>query len=323
MVEELKLEKIYAQRGIELITPAAGARILDRLINQKTPNVIAISADWSRARSAGLGGQLPPMFSELGTTETSPEHADSRIVDPRRALGDARKLTGSTSSPIASSEIVAAVFDLAVTDIGPDDILDDIGLDSMMAMDFRVRIDAMFAIDLPVLELLRGVSVNSLAVRILAELQLADADRACSHRAAVRGPLQADDDVDRLIEQLSDAELRELLAELERLPRRKREGLSRDDPPCSAVRGLSKTYGQLHCGAGSGSRRRLRRDIRDPRAQRCGQVDDHRDPRGPPKARRRAGAGPGRRSRNCGPELARQDRHRAARSQRLRDVDRV
>ena len=34
MVEELKLEKIYAQRGIELITPAVGARILDRLINQ-------------------------------------------------------------------------------------------------------------------------------------------------------------------------------------------------------------------------------------------------------------------------------------------------
>ena len=71
MVEELKLEKIYAQRGIELITPAAGARILDRLINQKTPNVVAISADWNRARQVGLGGQLPPMFSELGTAETS------------------------------------------------------------------------------------------------------------------------------------------------------------------------------------------------------------------------------------------------------------
>ena len=71
MVEELKLEKIYAQRGIELITPAVGARILDRLINQKTPNVVAISADWNRARQAGLSGRLPLMFSDLGTTETS------------------------------------------------------------------------------------------------------------------------------------------------------------------------------------------------------------------------------------------------------------
>ena len=70
MVEELKLEKIYAQRGIELITPAVGARILDRLINQRTPNVVAISADWGRARQAGFGGRLPPMFSDLGTAET-------------------------------------------------------------------------------------------------------------------------------------------------------------------------------------------------------------------------------------------------------------
>ena len=77
MVEELKLEKIYAQRGIELITPAAGTCILDRLINQKMPNVIAINADWMRARRAGLGGQLPPMFSELGTAESSPDAGDS------------------------------------------------------------------------------------------------------------------------------------------------------------------------------------------------------------------------------------------------------
>ena len=66
--------------------------------------------------------------------------------------------------------IVAAVFDCAVDDFEPDDMLEDIGLDSMMAMDFRVRINMVFSIDLPVLEILRGVSVNSLADRVLAEL---------------------------------------------------------------------------------------------------------------------------------------------------------
>ena len=98
MVEELKLEKIYAQRGIELITPAAGTRILDRLIKQKIPNVIAINADWMRARRAGLGGQLPPMFSELGTAEASPDagDSDSSIVD---FLSGCPEATGSTWSP--------------------------------------------------------------------------------------------------------------------------------------------------------------------------------------------------------------------------------
>jgi acyl carrier protein len=216
MVEELKLEKMYAQRGIELITPAAGARILDRLINQKTANVIAISADWMRARRAGLGGQLPPMFSELGTAETSlvADDSESSILDFLSGCPEADRLDVVVGHV---QHIAAAVFELAVTDIGPEDALDDIGLDSMMAMDFRLRVDALFAIDLPLLELLRGVSVNSLAVRILADLQLAGGPAAMVEQRS-QSTAAADDDVERLMGQLSDTELRELLAELEKQP---------------------------------------------------------------------------------------------------------
>jgi acyl transferase domain-containing protein len=216
MVEELKLENVYAQRGIELITPAAGTRILDRLINQKAPNVIAISADWMKARRAGLGGQLPPIFSELGTAEPSSDSIDSAssILELLSGCPAADRL-----EVIASHlrQIVAAVFELAVSDIGSDDALDDLGLDSMMAMDFRIRINAMFAIDLPLLELLRGFSVNSLAGRILAELPLATDDPAAvTDQRSEAAP--AEDDVDSLIQQLSEAELREVLAELEKPP---------------------------------------------------------------------------------------------------------
>lgn len=214
MVEELKLEQLYAQRGIELITPAAGARILDRLINQKLSNVVAISADWRRARSVGFSGQLPPMFSELGNAETAPGQtgSDSSIVDLLAGIPKGDRLDVVADRV---GQIVSAVFDFPVGDIGFDDTLSDIGLDSMMAMDFRVRINAAFAIDLPVLEILRGVSVNSLAVRILADLPMPDAGAgaaASEHRALAA---TAVDDVDQLLEQLSEDELRVLLAELE------------------------------------------------------------------------------------------------------------
>ena len=214
MVEELKLEKIYAQRGIELITPAAGTRILDRLINQKIPNVIAIGADWARARHASLGGQLPPMFAELGTAETLADagDSDSSILDFISACPPAERLDIVAGHV---QQIAAAVFELGVADIELDDALDDIGLDSLMAMEFRLRVNAMFAIDLPLLELLRGVSVNSLATRILTDLHLTDAGPA-TVAEQVPETDTADDNVDRFIEQLSAAELREVLAELEK-----------------------------------------------------------------------------------------------------------
>ena len=122
-----------------------------------------------QARRAGIGGQIPPMFSELGTAEISSEAGDpeSSTLDFLSACpADERfELVAGHVQQIA-----AAVFEIAVADIGPDDALDDIGMDSMMAMDFRLRVNAMFAIDLPLLELLRGVSVNSVADRILADL---------------------------------------------------------------------------------------------------------------------------------------------------------
>lgn len=214
MVEELKLEKLYAQRGIELIAPAVGKRILDRLIRQKVASVIAITADWNRARNAGLGRSLPRMFSELEATETSVSQSDS-APSVLKILA----VTQEAERPAVIAEhlqrIVAVVFDCALTDIEADDMLDDIGMDSMMAMDFRVRINSTFSIDLPVLEILQGVSVNSLSDRILAELHSIHGDSPVPAEEPGPSSPVIVDDVDHLMGDMSDADLLELLAELE------------------------------------------------------------------------------------------------------------
>ncbi|MDX1872288.1 type I polyketide synthase [Mycolicibacterium sp. 120266] len=209
MVEELKLEKIYAQRGIELITPAVGVRILDRLINQAVPHAIAISADWGRAREVGLGGRLPAMFSALETVDADASQGDAHgILDVLASTPE-----GERHAVVAEhvQRIVATVFDCGIDDFGLDDMLDDIGLDSMMAMEFRIRVNTLFSIDLSVLEILRGVSVNSLAARVLAELH--HRHGPAETPTAVGG--ESDGEVDALLGGLSDDELRELLSELE------------------------------------------------------------------------------------------------------------
>ncbi|KGI70693.1 type I polyketide synthase [Mycolicibacterium rufum] len=215
MVEELKLERIYAQRGIELITPGAGVRILDRLIAQKTPHVVAITADWGRARQASFSAHLPAIFNDLEAGGAAADAGGASLIDVLAATPDDERL-GVVTDHVR--DVVAAVFDCAATDIDPEVMLDDLGLDSMMAMEFRVRVNSLFSIDLPVLEILRGVSVNSLAARILTELRAIHAE---SEAEAAGGDTQIDTaadaeaDVDRLIATLSDDELRALLDDLE------------------------------------------------------------------------------------------------------------
>lgn len=211
MVEELKLENVYAMRGIELITPAAGASILDRLINQRTPNIVAINADWGRARQL-LGGHLPAMFAALDAAVADPTaDSDASILSVLAATPESERLAVVKEHV---GRLVAAVFDCAVTDFRSDAMLDDIGLDSMMAMDFRVRINTAFSIDLPVLEILKGVSVDSLAIRVLTELEAIHSEEPAPTAPAAE-PAAPENDVERLIDNLSEADLRDLLAELE------------------------------------------------------------------------------------------------------------
>ncbi|KAA0109942.1 SDR family NAD(P)-dependent oxidoreductase [Mycolicibacterium sp. P1-5] len=214
MVEELNLEKLYARRGIELITPAVGALILDRLINQQLPTVVAISADWGRARQAGLGSRLPMMFSELGAAETvaADGEADGPVLMQLAATPEADRRTVIVDR---LRQIVATVFDCTIDDFEPDDMFEDIGLDSMMAMEFRVRINTTFSIDLSVLEILQGVSVNSLADRVLAELYAIHGGAGRPAAEAAPPQQSIDDELDRLMDELSDAELQELLAQLD------------------------------------------------------------------------------------------------------------
>lgn len=215
MVEELKLESVYAQRGIELITPAVGARILDRLIKQTVPSVVAITVDWNRARQAGMGGPLPAMFGELESVDTgTPQDGSGSSILELLAATPETGRAALVSERVR--QVVADVFDCGVNDIEPAAMLDDIGLDSMMAMEFRVRINATFSIDVPVLEILRGVSVNSLSDRILTELHAIHGGAPVPDATVTGDETGAErDDLDVLIDDLAEDELRALLAEIE------------------------------------------------------------------------------------------------------------
>ncbi len=214
MVEDLDLEKMFEVRGVELITPAAGGQILDRVLNQEAPTVVAISVDWARLRNMGLAGSLPEIFSELGKSDGLGDDEGAGF-----SLAELLQNTPEDDHPgvVAGyvTQIVAGVFDLPSDDVGGDRTLNDLGLDSMMAIELKSRIAAVMSVDVPVLELLKGVTVSGLVERILADLKVDKTESMPVYVEDRPDTVVDDSDVDRLIEQLSEADLLELLADLE------------------------------------------------------------------------------------------------------------
>ncbi|KAB8142876.1 type I polyketide synthase [Chloroflexia bacterium SDU3-3] len=208
MVEQLHLEQFYARRGIELISPEIGMQMMARLISQRPAQLTAIVANWAVARGASPVGSLPPMFSLLGEQAEEQVASDASADELLLQLGATPATEREALLATHLHETVARVLQLDPAQFSSHETLTSLGIDSMMAIEVKHRIEASLRVDISVLELLQGTTITQLASRVLASLQLGDP----SGEHAPGAPI---DEIQLLIEQADSDELERLLAELE------------------------------------------------------------------------------------------------------------
>lgn len=211
MVEQLDLEQMYARRGIELITPDTGMQILGRVLQQRLAHLVAINVDWTTARETSLTGQLPPMFTQLevrgGAEQVDDGSADALLVNLRQAKESERAevLSGYLR------DVTSRVLGLEPEQVSTEENLNSLGLDSMMAIEMKHRVEAVLQIEVSVLDLLQGATITGLAEGLVARLRLGAVD-------TVPGQDEAPDQLDELellLSQVAPDELETLLRELE------------------------------------------------------------------------------------------------------------
>ena len=225
MVERLGLEELYARRGIELITPEGGMQILARVLEQRPAQLTAITANWATARETSPTGTSPPMFSWLTEHDDAAGGPDEEGAAPS-LLSAVRAAPRAERADVLTAglrDVVALVLQLDPAGLAEREPLTGLGMDSMMAIEVKHRIEAATEVDVPVLELLQGATVVSLAGRVLAVLEpdggAPDAGDAAGADPA--GPAPSEDgpsaeEIEQLIAQASDVDLDRLLRELER-----------------------------------------------------------------------------------------------------------
>lgn len=209
MVEQLKLEQFYTRRGIELITPEVGMQILARVLGQRPIHLTAITANWTLAREASPVGMLPMMFSQL--EEQGDNAATSAAADDGSLLEQLSEASAADRQSLLVShvqKVLTHVLQLDASQLSGQESLTSLGLDSMMAIEVKHRIEASLKVDVSVLELLQEITIVQLANRILSALQFAGS--ATSVEA-----VPSMNEIQQLVDQADSSELERLLAELE------------------------------------------------------------------------------------------------------------
>lgn len=198
-----RLRERMALLGMRPLDPEQGLRALEWLLRHDATQAVVMSVDW------------PQVFASLPASATSPvlsrlvrEFADGRRADvageARGGQAEALALPPDERLRWLESHIkssVAHVLRLDASELDVDRPLNMMGLDSLMAIEIKNRVETGLGLSLPLVSLLEGPSVAQLAARLSGEMSEPPPPTEEERLA----------DLLKMVNQLSDDEAKKLL----------------------------------------------------------------------------------------------------------------
>ena len=169
MIAQLELQSFYQRRGIDLIPEDTGMEIFGELLGSSETEQVVVSAHWPTLVASYA--MVPRLIDHLAHDEDPASDAGpsgQRSVTDRlaEASGDERRAIIEDRC----AEVIGAVLRIKPAALARDVPLNQLGLDSMIAVEMRIRLEQTFGTAPKVVYLLQGTTVAGVADYIEEEL---------------------------------------------------------------------------------------------------------------------------------------------------------
>jgi acyl transferase domain-containing protein/acyl carrier protein len=200
MAAQQDLHAQHAQRGMHAIPLKQGLQTLAWLLRHDPVQIAVMPVDWRQLHRSSPAGAEPPLLSAVYRDETSAETPTDTLSKEGSLLQDLLLADPSQRQSLLEShlqQIAARVLRLDHSRLDLRQPLHTLGMDSIMAVELKNRIEGSLGARLSLVDFLGGASLHQLAERIVS--QLLDDERLAELLAEV--------------EQLSMDEVQALLAD--------------------------------------------------------------------------------------------------------------
>jgi hypothetical protein len=201
MIAELELQPLFQQRGIDLISEQTGLELLGRLLGSAEVQQVVLSAHWPTVIASYP--IVPRLIEHLGRARDGAQAAETAGASVAELLASAPREAHPAIVADACAAIVGGVLRVPAAELPRDEPLNQMGLDSMLAVEVRIRLEQAFGAAPKVVFLLQGASTLEVAEAVEAE--------RLARLAAETGP----QDVAALLAELDAETADALLAEVE------------------------------------------------------------------------------------------------------------
>ncbi|MFY1632298.1 SDR family NAD(P)-dependent oxidoreductase [Solwaraspora sp. WMMB335] len=207
----------WTERGIGIIPPEQGIRLLERIMARRVTQVGVLPVDWSRYAERYPLGAERPLLAEVVRREPAVAGASAdtttapRLRTQYAALPDASRRTALTDYVTRELE---KILMLDESSLDPRKGLFDLGLDSLMALEFKNRVQAAFEYELPATLLFNYPTIDA----VVGYLQQAifgapDAGRSGAPPQTAKSENDELGDLLDNLEQMSDDEIDRMFAD--------------------------------------------------------------------------------------------------------------
>lgn len=160
-----------ALRGFGSIEPRQGIEILERLLKQEAAQVGVLPLDWTLLRRFNPAVADAPLFSQLNE-ENLRENAEAAGAQQDARISRASLLAAGADERRRLledylSELVAKILGVASTALDRQTPLNMLGLDSLMAIEFKNAVQSSIGVVLPMVSIMRGPSTAQLMRQVL------------------------------------------------------------------------------------------------------------------------------------------------------------
>jgi acyl carrier protein len=160
-----------AAGGMESLSPPQGVAALARLIGGGAAQVCVVPVNWSEWRELHRAAADAPLLADLAGEEPAGEEATARDGAPAgAAMLAAPPAERQRLVEAHLQREVARVLGLPVSKLDVNQPLSTLGIDSLMAVELKNRIESDLHVAVPLIKVIQGPSVAELAALLLGQL---------------------------------------------------------------------------------------------------------------------------------------------------------
>jgi NADPH:quinone reductase-like Zn-dependent oxidoreductase/NADP-dependent 3-hydroxy acid dehydrogenase YdfG/acyl carrier protein len=166
-----------AARGIEAIPPRQGLEVLEQLLlRQEIGQVMVVSANWQMLLDSFPKGSEPALLSEMADGKAPlVANRDAQDADGNLTPAALSAIEPGQRQPLLISHLqkeLSTVLGVEALEIDPQESLYNLGLDSLMALELKQRLENGLGIALPIESLMQDPSLTNLSTRLLAVMEI-------------------------------------------------------------------------------------------------------------------------------------------------------